>query len=106
MKYTVRHVRKFLEQGRIDPALWKKRFPTLLDSKVPCCSDCEDQKRNLCEGGKDPVDCLLALTSAAGTTDGSEEPAKKKNRSLQWSPSGKERVIPHGVNKPYDQSKI
>jgi len=61
MKYTARHVRKFIEQGKIDSQLWKMHFPSLLESRVPTCDECDDFKSNLCTGGKDPVECFLAI---------------------------------------------
>ena len=50
MKYTIRHVKKFLEQGTIDPVLWTEHFPTLIDTRVPGCRDCEDYKKKTLRG--------------------------------------------------------
>ena len=61
MKYTARHVRKFLSEGKIDATLWTAHFPLVLVSHVPTCNDCEDYKTKACEGGKNPVDCFLAI---------------------------------------------
>jgi len=60
MKYTARHVQKFLSEGKIDATLWTAHFPQVLVSHVPTCNDCEDYKTKACEGGKNPVDCFLA----------------------------------------------
>ena len=107
MKYTMRHVQKFMSQGKIDPVLWQDHFPHALGSKVPSCNECEDHKNNLCEGGRDPVDCFIALSVRAETikdagTGGST--GKKKNRIPEWTPAAGQR-IPQGANKTFDQSK-
>ena len=108
MKYTARHVQKFLEQGRISPELWFRHFPTLLPSRVPTCNDCEDFKNSSCKGGKDPVDCFLSidpesiakeLESDEGAGDG-----KVKER-FRWKGTGAQSHIPAGANKSFDQSK-
>ncbi len=65
MKYTARHIQRFLEQGRIDPTLWKNHFPSLLPTQVPTCEDCEEFKARTCPGGRDPVDCFLSKVPAA-----------------------------------------
>jgi hypothetical protein len=103
MKYTARHIRRFLDQGRIDPDLWKVHFPSLLESCVPECSDCTDFLSNLCQGGKDPVDCFLGIQSEQGPG----KTGKTGSRRLkQWegTETGGKRL--KGANKVFDQSKI
>ena len=51
MKYTARHIQRFLETGRIDATLWKNHFPTLLPTQVPTCDDCGELKDRTCAGG-------------------------------------------------------
>jgi hypothetical protein len=109
MKYTARHVRKFIEQGKIDPQLWKLHFPSLLESRVPTCEECDDFKSNLCTGGKDPVGCFLAIE--ASTDKQTEDEARKqkgmeKSKKFKWNGKGKDTIIPSGANKAYDQSKL
>jgi hypothetical protein len=104
MKYTARHIRRFIEQGKIDPSLWKNHFPTIPESKVPECRDCEDHKNNLCQGGKDPVDCFIGIQLKAGLKSGTDT-GKKKSKLHEWKGTdGK--TIPRGANKVYDQSKM
>jgi hypothetical protein len=109
MKYTVRHVRRFMEQGKIDPELWTKRFPHVLDTRVPACHDCEDYKQKLCEGQKNPVDCFLSLKP--GPDEAQETPAaddlkRKKTKPLQWSRKAQKKSMPPLADKTYDQSKM
>ncbi|HVP94322.1 MAG TPA: hypothetical protein VMS89_04030 [Methanoregulaceae archaeon] len=103
MKYTARHIRRFLDQGKIDADLWKAHFPSLLESCVPTCRDCGDFKSNLCQGGKDPVDCFLGIQQQ-------QEPGRtgklRSHGSRPWegTVSGKRR---HKItNKVFDQSKM
>jgi hypothetical protein len=109
MKYTIRHVKRFLEQGKIDPKLWMEHFPTLLDTRVPGCRDCEDYKKKLCEGGKNPVDCFLSIQpepeKLPGTPAG-DEPERKKPKPPKWSRKAHDRSKPPVANKTYDQSKM
>lgn len=101
MKYTARHIRQFLETGKIDPTLWKNHFPTLLPSKVPACEECSEFLEKICAGGKDPVECFLAKHPA-------EEPAadgKRKKRDPMLGLGAKGPDI-HGTAKPRDQSKM
>ena len=65
MKYTARHIQRFLETGRIDATLWKNHFPTLLPTQVPACDDCGEFKDRTCAGGRDPVECFLGKAPAA-----------------------------------------
>ncbi len=103
MKYTARHIRKFLDQGRIDPDLWKAHFPSLLGSCVPECRDCGDFKSNLCQGGKDPVDCFLGIQQAQP----SEKTGKVKAQGQkQWDGAGTGKKRLKDANKVFDQSKM
>ncbi len=109
MKYTVRHVKRFLEQGKIDPDLWMEHFPTLLDTRVPGCRDCEDYKKKLCEGGKNPVDCFLSIKpepDRVQETPAGDEPERKKQKPPPWNRKAHDRGKPPVANKTYDQSKM
>jgi hypothetical protein len=109
MKYTVRPVKRFLEQGKIDPYLWTKHFPTLLDTRMPGCRDCEDYKKKLCKGGKNPVDCFVSIKPEADQVPGTpagDETGRKKPKPHQWSRKAHDRSKPPWANKTYDQSKI
>jgi len=109
MKYTVRHVKRFLEQGKIDPKLWTEHFPTLLETRVPECRDCEDYKKKLCEGGKNPVDCFLAKKPEPDQVEGTpagDEPEKKKPKPPRWDGKAHKKGRPLVANKTYDQSKM
>jgi hypothetical protein len=100
MKYTARHIQRFLEQGRIDPALWKKNFPSLLPTQVPTCGDCEEFRVNTCPGKRDPVECFLEKTSALGD-DGQKK--KKRDPMLGLGAKG---PAARGTALPRDQSKM
>ncbi len=100
MKYTARHIQRFLEQGRIDPALWKKNFPSLLPTQVPSCGDCEEFKDKSCPGERDPVECFLNKKSAHGD-DGQKK--KKRDPMLGLGAKG---PAAHGTALPRDQSKM
>jgi hypothetical protein len=100
MKYTARHIQRFLEQGRIDPALWKKNFPSLLPTQVPSCADCEEFKGKSCPGERDPVECFLNKTIALGD-DGQKK--KKRDPMLGLGTKG---PAAHGTALPRDQSKM
>jgi hypothetical protein len=109
MKYTARHVQKFLCKGKIDAELWTSHFPHVLVSHVPACNDCEDFKTNACEGGKNPVDCFLALKPC--TDQPSESPAdtaapNEKNKRYYRTSRGTIKSHLTGMHKGYDQSKM
>jgi hypothetical protein len=109
MKYTVRHVKRFLEQGRIDPALWAEHFPTLLDTRVPACTDCEDYKKKTCEGKKNPVDCFLVIKpgpDAGPGTPAGDDAVRKKPKTPRWNRKAHDKSKPQKANKTYDQSKM
>jgi hypothetical protein len=101
MKYTARHIQRFLEQGKIDPELWKNHFPALLPTQVPACEDCSEFKDRTCAGGRDPVDCFLAKKPEAA--EGEEQRKKKRDPMLGMGAKG-QRV--HGTARPKDQSKM
>ena len=104
MKYTARHIRRFLEQGRIDPVLWKNNFPSLLPTQVPTCEECEKFKERTCAGGRDPVECFLAYVP--GEADKApEEGHKKKKRDVMLG-LGAKGTGARGTAKPQDQSKM
>jgi hypothetical protein len=109
MKYTARHVRKFLSEGKIDAALWNEHFPLVLVSNVPTCIDCSDYKNNSCEGGKNPVDCFLAIQPGKSQCSPAQADTKaltEKNRKYYRSSRGNVKSHPTGIQKGYDQSKI
>ncbi len=108
MKYTPRHILKFQSEGKIDPELWTAHFPGVLLSHVPSCKDCVDNQTRVCEGGKNPVDCFLAIQSSesrqpyiyAGKTP------TETNKKYYRSSRGISKSNPTGIQKGYDQSKI
>ncbi len=101
MKYTARHVQRFLEQGRIDSTLWKNHFKNLLPSQVPTCNDCEEYLAKTCAGDRDPVDCFLAK---APVPDGETEHKKKKRDPMLGL--GTKGPSAQGTALPRDQSKM
>jgi hypothetical protein len=101
MKYTARHIQRFLDTGRIDATLWKNHFPSLLPTQVPTCDDCGEFKDRTCVGGRDPVECFLGKPMV-------EEPSseqKKKKRDPMLGLGAKGQKV-HGTAKPKDQSKM
>ena len=106
MKYTARHIRRFLEQGKIDGDLWKLHFPNILDSMVPSCGDCEDFRNHLCNGGKDPVECFLAINPTDEGEGTGEAHGKKKPAGQRWNRNPKGQKIPANANTMLDQSKM
>ncbi len=101
MKYTARHIRRFLETGKIDPTLWKNHFPSLLPTQVPTCEECSEFLDRSCAGGREPVDCFIAKPPAAGA----EDLKKQKRRDPMLGLGAKEATV-HGTAKPRDQSKM
>ncbi len=101
MKYTARHIRRFLEQGRIDPTLWQNHFPSLLPSQVPSCSDCTEFLDRTCAGGRDPVECFLAKPPA--TESSGLQRTKNRDPMLGLGTKGAGIVK---TAKPPDQSKM
>lgn len=101
MRYTARHIQRFLEQGKIDPALWKNHFPALLPTQVPACEECSAFKDRTCAGGRDPVECFLAKKPDAG--EGEENRKKKRDPMLGLGARGP-RVT--STARPKDQSKM
>ena len=100
MKYTARHIQRFLEQGRIDPTLWKNHFPSLLPTQVPTCAECEEFKARTCPGNRDPVDCFLSKAPASD-----EEGHRKKKRDPMLGLGTKGPGV-RGTAMPRDQSKM
>jgi hypothetical protein len=101
MKYTARHLRRFLETGKIDATLWNNHFPSLLPTQVPACEECSEFLDRTCAGGREPVDCFLAKVPAP-------EPSgvqKQKNRDTMLGLGAKGPGV-HGTAKPRDQSKM
>jgi hypothetical protein len=101
MKYTARHIQRFLEQGRIDPTLWKNHFPSLLPSQVPTCEECGEFQDRTCAGGRDPVECFLAKKEEP---ESGEKPRKKKRDPMLGL--GVKGTGIRGTAKPRDQSKM
>lgn len=101
MKYTARHIQRFLETGKIDAALWKNHFPACLPSHVPDCGECSEFRERTCAGGRDPVECFLAKTPAADETG--ERKQKKRDPMLGLGIRGPQ---PRGTARPQDQSKM
>jgi len=101
MKYTARHIQRFLEQERIDPTLWKNHFPSLLPTQVPTCGECEEFKARTCPGDKDPVECFLAKKPEQES--GSEQHKKKRDPMLGLGAKG---PAVRGTALPRDQSKM
>jgi len=108
MKYTARHVRKFQSEGKIDASLWTEHFPRALVSHVPTCNDCKDYKNKSCDGGKDPVDCFLAIKPGTAKRSGAradDETQTIKDRKYYKSSRGNIKSNPTGIQKGFDQSK-
>ena len=109
MKYTARHLQKFLIEGKIDSKLWTAHFPRVLVSHVPTCDECKDYQNKACKGGQNPVDCFLAIKPGAvqpsKAVTGDDSPPKK-NRKYYLSSRGNVKAHPTGIKKGYDQSKI
>jgi len=101
MKYTARHIQRFLETGKIDATLWKNHFPSILPSHVPVCEECSECKERTCAGGRDPVDCFLAKTPEPEKSGSPKQ--KKRDPMLGLGAKG---TSAHGTAKPRDQSKM
>ncbi|OPX65038.1 MULTISPECIES: hypothetical protein [unclassified Methanoregula] len=101
MKYTARHIRRFLETGKIDARLWKNHFPSILPSHVPTCEECSEFRERTCPGSRDPVDCFLAKAPETAPADSPKQ--KKRDPMLGLGMKG---LSAHGTAKPRDQSKM
>jgi hypothetical protein len=101
MKYTARHIQRFLETGQIDATLWKNHFPSLLPSKVPSCEECSEFLDRTCAGGREPVECFVAKVQAEKTTE--KQKQKKRDPMLGLGTRGPEL---RGTAQPRDQSKM
>lgn len=99
MKYTARHIQRFLEQGTIDADLWKRHFPSLLPTQVPVCGECGEMKSGACPGGRDPVACLMEKTPKRG-------PGEHKKRRDPLLGMGAQGPAARGTALPRDQSKM
>ena len=86
MKYTARHIQRFLTTGKIDVTLWKNHFPSLLPTQVPTCEECSEFEERTCAGGRDPVECFLAK----GVAEERKENLNRKigTRCSAWVPKG------------------
>jgi len=102
MKYTARHIRRFLDEGRIDPVRWKDHFVTLLPSKVPTCDECSEFLGRTCAGGKDPVECFLAKGPESPPVEEAEHRKKKRDPMLGLGT----KIQEVHTAKPPDQSKM
>jgi hypothetical protein len=101
MKYTARHIQRFLHEGKIDATLWKNHFPSLLPTQVPGCEECSEFMERTCAGGRDPVECFLAK----GVAEEPEGEHKQKNRDPMLGLGAKGQKV-RGTAKPKDQSKM
>ncbi len=101
MKYTARHIRRFLEEGKIDATLWKNHFCGLLPTQVPVCEECSEFLDRTCPGGKDPVECFLAKKPEPEAGDDGKK--KKRDPMLGLGAKGPKA---HGTALPRDQSKM
>ncbi|MBP1929986.1 hypothetical protein J2741_002582 [Methanolinea mesophila] len=101
MHYTARHIQRFLEQGKIDPELWKDHFPALLPTQVPVCEECTEFRERTCPGGKDPVECFLAKKPDVEPGD-----VRKKKKHDPMLGLGAKGPSVRGTARPRDQSKM
>jgi hypothetical protein len=101
MKYTARHIQKFLETGKIDATLWKNHFPAVLPSHVPSCEECSEFRERTCAGGRDPVDCFLAKSTEAAP----ERSPRHRKRDPMLGLGARGPSV-RGTAKPPDQSKM
>lgn len=101
MKYTARHIRRFILEGKIDETLWKNHFPGLLPTQVPACEECSEFRERTCPGGKDPVECFLAKKPEPA--EGDEGKKKKRDPMLGLGSAG---PVARGTARPRDQSKM
>jgi hypothetical protein len=101
MKYTARHIQRFLETGKIDATIWKNHFPTLLPSQVPSCEECSEFLDRTCAGNRNPVDCFLSKTSEVKPVGNQKQ--KKRDPMLGLGVRGPEL---RGTAQPRDQSKM
>ena len=101
MKYTARHIQRFLDEGKIDATLWKNHFPTLLPSKVPTCKECSEFLDRTCISGRDPVECFLSKVH--DVTSAEKQKQKKRDPMLGLGARGPEL---RGTAQPKDQSKM
>lgn len=101
MKYTARHIQRFLDEGKIDATLWKNHFPSLLRTQVPTCDDCAEFRDRTCAGGRDPVECFLSKVHDEDSAEKKKQ--KKRDPMLGLGARGPEL---RGTSQPRDQSKM
>jgi hypothetical protein len=101
MKYTARHIQRFLDEGKIDAVLWKNHFPSLLRTQVPTCDDCAEFLDRTCVGGRDPIECFLSKVHEATSTE--KQKQKKRDPMLGLGIKGQKL---RGTAQPRDQSKM
>ena len=101
MKYTARHIQRYLETGKIDPLLWKNRFLSILPSHVPTCEECSEFLDRACAGGRDPVDCLISQVQVVTPVE--KQKQKKRDPMLGLGARGPEL---RKTAQPRDQSKM
>ncbi|HSA37296.1 MAG TPA: hypothetical protein P5013_00200 [Methanoregula sp.] len=100
MKYTARHIQRFLETGKIDAALWKNHFPSLLPTQIPSCEECSEFNDRTCAGGREPVACFLAKEEEKPL----EKPKQKKRDPMLGLGARGPKL--KGTAQPRDQSKM
>ena len=101
MKYTARHIQRFLETGKIDATLWNNHFPMLLRTQVPACDDCTEFRYQTCAGGREPVECFLSKAHEEKSAE--KQKQKKRDPLLGLGARGPEL---RGTAQPRDQSKM
>jgi len=101
MKYTARHIQRFLETGKIDVTLWKNHFPSLLPSQVPSCEECSEFRDRTCAGGREPVECFLGKAQE----EIPDEKQKQKKRDPMLGLGARGPAL-RGTAQPRDQSKM
>jgi hypothetical protein len=101
MKYTARHIQRFLDEGKIDAVLWKNHFPSLLRTQVPACDNCAEFLDRTCAGGSDPVECFLSKFHEISSAE--KQKQKKRDPMLGLGVKGPKL---RGTAQPRDQSKM
>ena len=101
MKYTARHIQRFLDEGKIDATLWKNHFPSLLRTQVPTCDDCAEFIDRSCAGDREPVECFLS--KAHDITSAEKQKQKKRDPMLGLGARGPKL---RATAQPRDQSKM
>lgn len=68
--------------------LWTFHFPDFPDRDIPTCKNCEDYKINVCEGGRDPIECFKEKTKKKKSQGGSCPLCDQELRELVWRGPG------------------